>query len=160
MRKKIYLDIIHRLKAARLGIEYFSLWNNDLYSLEKRGVFATPAVFVEFGTIEWSQLQNRARGADLQVRLHIVTKSYATAEDGNPYQDLSLEHLELIEKIDATLQGFQGEGFNHFMLTESVPDHDHTELLHHEECFITHITDFSAQKLQERIPVAQLKISQ
>jgi hypothetical protein len=67
---------------------------------------------------------------------------------GGKYQDRALEHLDLIERIDAEVQGLSGEGFNCFMLVESVTDHDHERVQHDEECFVTHATDTSAVKPQ------------
>jgi len=148
MRKIIYLAIIERLKAARLGIAHFNLWNNHIAYLEKERGYRFPALFVEFEPIEWHQQMNRIRTADLRVRLHIVTKTLATPEDKGKYQNKALEYLDLIEKINAAMQGLCGEGFNAFMLVGSEPDHDHAEILHNVEIFVTHVTDVSARPAQ------------
>lgn len=145
MRERIYKAVIQRLKAHKVGIKYFSLWNNNVYYLTKQKGFRTPAVFVEFEPIQWRQLQNRTREADMRVRLHVVTATLGTPEDGSKYQDRALEFLTLIDRINAAMQGLAGDGFNAFMLAESVPDHDHEEIMHNEECFVTHVTDTSAQ---------------
>ena len=146
MRKKIYLAIIERLKGANIGIERISLWNNNVAFLEKERAFKLPAVFIQFEPIRWGQLQQGVRSADVRIRLHIVTDTLATPEDGSKYQEQALEHLDLIENVGVVMQGFCGDGFNGFMLVESVPDHDHAEVLHNEEVFITRVTDSSAKR--------------
>ncbi len=103
---------------------------------------------MEFEPIQWRQLQNRTREADVRIRLHIVTATLGTPEDGSKYQDRALEFLSLIQRVNTAMQGLGGEGFNAFMLVESVPDHDHEEIMHNEECFVTHVTDTSAQVAQ------------
>lgn len=151
MRKAIYKAICARLNAAQLGIKYINLWNRNTEQLTKQKAFKMPAVFVEFEPINWSQLSRGARSADVRVRLHIVTETLATAEDGGKYQDKALEHLDLIENISAKMQGLAGEGFNCFMRVESVTDHDHEQVQHDEECFVTGVTEISAVKPQTGI---------
>lgn len=146
MRKTIYKAIAARLKGASLGIKYISLWNRNTEQLATQKGFRLPAVFVEFEPIQWSQLQSRARSADLRIRLHIVTETLATPEDGSKYQDQALEHLDLIESISGAIQGLCGDGFNGLMLVESTTDHEHERIEQNEECYITRITDTSAVK--------------
>lgn len=148
MRKTIYKAVSQHLIDAQLGIQYISLWNKNTEQLTKQTAFRMPAVFVEFEPFEWSQLSKGARTADVRVRLHIVTETLATPEADGKYQDKALEHLDLIEKISATIHGLSGNGFNAFMLLESVTDHDHERIEDNQECYITRITDTSAVKPQ------------
>ena len=155
MRKAIYKAVADRLKNQKVGVKFVSLWNRNTEQLSKQKAFRLPAVFVEFEPIEWSQLSRGARSADIRVRLHVVTETLASPEEGGKYQDRALEHLDLIERIDAEVQGLSGEGFNCFMLVESVTDHDHERVQHDEECFVTHATDTSAVKPQAVGKVAE-----
>ena len=148
MRKTIYKAICARLNAAQLGIKYISLWNRNTEQLTKQKAFKMPAVFVEFEPIDWSQLSRGARSADMRVRLHVITETLATPEEGGRYQDRALEHLDLLERVSAAVQGLCGDGFNCFMLVESVTDHDHERVRHDEECYVTRATDSSAIKPQ------------
>ena len=125
MRKAIYKAVAERLKTAKIGIQYISLWNRNTEQLTKQKAFRMPAVFVEFEPIDWSQLSQGARSADIRVRLHVITETLASPEEGGRYQDRALEHLDLLERVSAAVQGLCGDGFNCFMLVESVTDHDH-----------------------------------
>lgn len=148
MRKAIYKAISERLNSAELGVKHINLWNRNTAQLSTQQAFRMPAVFVEFEPMQWSQLGKGARSADLRVRLHIVTETLATPEDGGRYQDKALEHLDLIESISGAIQGLAGNGFNCFMLVESITDHDHERIEDNEECYVTRITDTSAVKPQ------------
>ena len=156
MRKAIYKAVADRLKNQKVGVKFVSLWNRNTEQLSKQKAFRLPAVFVEFEPIEWSQLSRGARSADIRVRLHVVTETLASPEEGGKYQDRALEHLDLIERIGAEVQGLSGEGFNCFMLVESVTDHDHERVQHDEECFVTHATDTSAVKPRQPFTVPGL----
>jgi len=146
MRKAIYKAVAERLKTAKIGIQYISLWNRNTEQLTKQKAFRMPAVFVEFEPIDWSQLSQGARSADIRVRLHVITETLATPEEGGRYQDRALEHLDLLERVSAAVAGLCGDGFNCFMLVESVTDHDHERVQHDEECYVTRATDTSAVK--------------
>lgn len=147
MRKAIYKAVADRLKNTSVGVKSVSMWNSSVVQLSLQNVFPLPAVFVEFEPIEWSQLSRGARSADVRVRLHVVTETPASPEEGK-CQEQILAHLGLIERIDAEVQGLSGEGFNGFVLVESVTAHDHERLQHDQECFVTHATDTSAVKPQ------------
>lgn len=146
MRKLIYQAICNRIIAANLGIGFISLWNNNIEALTKQKTFRLPAVFVEFEPIVWSQLSQRVRTADIGICLHIVTDSLATPEAGGVYQDQALAHLDLIERVSAAITGMPGAGFNALMLTESITDHNHETIQHHEERYTTHVSNNSAAK--------------
>ena len=95
MRKAIYKAVADRLKNSKVGVKFVSLWNRNPEQLSKQKAFRLPAVFVEFEPIEWSQLSRGARSADVRVRLHVVTETLASPEEGGKYQDRALEHLDL-----------------------------------------------------------------
>ena len=111
MRKAIYKAVAERLKTAKIGIQYISLWNRNTEQLTKQKAFRMPAVFVEFEPIDWSQLSQGARSADIRVRLHVITETLASPEEGGRYQDRALEHLDLLERVSAAMQGLCGDGF-------------------------------------------------
>lgn len=151
MRKALYLAIIERLKTAELGIQHISLWNGNIDELSKEQGYCFPAIFIEFEQIQWQQEQQRVRTAQVRIRLHVVTNTCGSPADGSRYQQQGLEHLDLLESIDAAMQGLSGDGFGSFLLVESIPDTDHQSILHNEECFVTQVRDNSAA-----VPRAQL----
>ncbi len=151
MRKKIYLALVERLKTPGLGILHFSLWNKNTEQLTSQAAFRTPAAFVEFEPIVWRQLSMGARDANFRVRLHIVTQTLATPEDGNRYQEQALAHLDLADGANVAVQGLAGDGFGSFTLVETIPDHEHEQLLHEELVYTTHVIDNSAAKQFQRV---------
>lgn len=144
MRKALYLAIIERLKAAELGIQHISLWNGNIDELSKEQGYCFPAIFIEFERIQWQQEQQRVRTAQVRIRLHVVTETLGSPADGSRYQQQGLEHLDLLERINTTMQGLSGDGFGSFLLVESIPDTDHQSILHNEECFVTQVRDTSS----------------
>ena len=144
MRLQIYKAICDRLSAQVPDIKHIDLWNNNIAVLSGGAVWPRPAVFVEFEAIEWRQQQNRARMADIAVRLHIVTDAVSYNGSTDPKQDSALAFLDLLNKVNAAMQGLRGENFAGFMLTTSATNHDHAELIESVERYITRAQDTTA----------------
>ena len=144
MRLQIYKTICDRLTTQVPDIKHLDLWNNNIAVLSGGAVWPRPAVFVEFETIEWRQQQNRARMADIAVRLHIVTDAVSYNGNTDPKQDTALAFLDLLNKVNAAMQGLRGENFAGFMLTTSATNHDHAELIESVERYVTRAQDTSA----------------
>lgn len=159
MRLQIYKAICERLTAQVPDIKHIDLWNNNIAVLSGGAVWPRPAVFVEFETIEWKQLQNRARMADIAVRLHIVTDSVSYNGSKDPKQDTALAFFELLNKVNAAMQGLRGNNLAGFMLTTSATNHDHAELIESVERYITRVQDTSAMlETLQQTNVAKLNI--
>lgn len=144
MRKQVYKAICERLSTDVPDVKHIDLWNNNIEILTGGAVWSRPAVFVEFETIEWRQQQNRARMADIAVRLHIVTDAVSYNGSSDPKQDSALAFLDLINKVNSAMQGLRGDNFAGFMLTTSATNHDHAELIESVERYITRVQDTSA----------------
>lgn len=147
MRTEMYKAICKRIEDAQVGIKHMSLWNNDTELLTEQPGYATPAVFVEFEPIVWEQRQNRVRVAEVRVWLHIVISTMAPAVHKGLFQDKALGVLDQVEKISSAIVGLSGECFNAFMLKESDTDHDHKQIQHHKECFVSCVTESSGGRI-------------
>lgn len=146
MRTTIYKAVIKRIKGAKLGVKHISLWNEQTERLTRVKAFRTPAVFVEFEPIQWQQAGNRTKTADIRVRLHIVTQTLLTPEDGNKSQDAALEYIQLADDLVSAMCGLSGQDFNGFQHIESIPSHNHEQIIQEEEVFICHAKTASTRK--------------
>ena len=159
MRKQIYKAICDRISQQVPEVKHIDLWNNNIAVLSGGAVWPRPAVFIEFETIEWRQQQNRVRMADIAVRLHIVTDAVSYNGSTDPKQDTALAFLDLLNKVNAAMQGLRGENFAGFMLTTSATNHDHAELIESVERYITRAQDTSAMLTSlQQTEVATLNI--
>ncbi len=159
MRKQIYKAICDRISQQVSEVKHIDLWNNNISVLSGGAVWPRPAVFVEFETIEWRQQQNRVRMADIAVRLHIVTDAVSYNGSTDPKQDTALAFLDLLNKVNAAMQGLRGENFAGFMLTTSATNHDHAELIESVERYITRAQDTSAMlDTLQRVKVSSVNI--
>ncbi len=158
MRKQIYQAICERLHEKTPDVAYIDLWNNNIAVLTGGAVWPRPAVFVEFETVEWRQQQQGARRGDVAVRLHIVTDHIVTNGSQDNRQEAALAYFDLIDRINAAMQGLRGENFAGLMLTTSATNHDHAELIESVERYITSAQDITAIPQSKKVVISALDI--
>ena len=73
MRKELY-NLLCRELGAITEIKHIDLWNRNVEFIEQEEGWERPAVFVEFGSIQWKPIVNGVEyRAEPQITLHIVT---------------------------------------------------------------------------------------
>ena len=97
MRKQIYLAIIEKLSEVT-AIQHFDLWNRNVEFIEDE-VYAMPAVFIEFGEINYKSVKDAVQSAILTISLHIVTQVTALSDSGSSTQTDALAFFDLIDSI-------------------------------------------------------------
>lgn len=127
-------------------IKTFDLWNEQVARIKEQRPFVVPAVFIEFRPIMWGQTGRRAKYADVEVRLHILTATLATPN--SPYKEQALFRLALIRAIEQAFVGFSGKAkdgrsFGTFVHIESESDHNHEEVREDLEIWRTRCYDCS-----------------
>ena len=124
-RLKLYTDIVMAMRSEVPEIKTFDLWNRQVEFLQEDTAFECPALFIEFGAIQWAQkYKETCRGLEGlgEVRLHLVTDWHAH-EDG-------VTAMQLSEKMFQALLEMPGVadyqlGFPSHTLT----NHDHEEVM-------------------------------
>ena len=151
MRKQIFTAIAEKLLTVP-GIDYVDLWNDNGAHFAGGAVYPLPSVFVEFDPIEWHQQNNAARRADINVRLHILSRA-SSARHGSrdPAMAEALQRFDLLDSINAAMQGLRGENFAGFMHTVSATNHAHAEIVEDVECFRTSAQDITAMRPMSRV---------
>lgn len=145
MRKQIFMAIAEAL-AALPDIQFVDLWNNQVQLLNGGSAFPFNAVFIEFETVEWKQQNMGARRGALAVRLHVITRAVPTHGYNDPRMGEALALFDLLDTINATMQGLRGENFSGFMLTTSATNHDHAEIVENVERFVCGVQDTTAMR--------------
>lgn len=129
--------------AVNYAIRHIGLWNRQVEFIEEEAVFDFPAVFIEFGKMEWAHEPGGGQYTPLLMGLHVLER-WTPTSCGE-----SLAYLDLLEQINACLNGFCGNCFASMERVTSIPCHDHGEILENTEVFRTRAYDASA--IRERI---------
>lgn len=136
-RKEVYKELCKRLKAVQgVEIRHIDLWNENIVYIEQEEGWERPAVFVEFGAIQWKAFAgDRVQRGTFHVRLHIVTDWVGSAADGSDNQEEALEVFDLSEAIQAALQDMDGGVCSTLELVETHTNHNHEEIVESIEVY-------------------------
>ena len=137
MRAAIYNLIASALPESVCHID---LWNEQRLFAETEQPFQTPAVFIEFTDIQWTQQLHGVRDAVVGVRLHIVTDSRV-----GDWSDV-LDSLALSDDIASALHGLHNQlGIDSLTLVGTHTDHNFDELRDDIETYQCHVTQTPTQ---------------
>lgn len=138
MRANIYKALVEKLKEytdeqGNQVFKHFDLWNEQVDFIEDETPFDTPAIFIEFRSINWSDtMQNMQRGT-LPIRLHVVTEWKGSTNDGSIYQENALKRLDLVDNMAGHLFNWRTTEGNtdiqRMQRTASYTNHNHGELV-------------------------------
>lgn len=140
-------QIVEAGETPDYAIKHIGLWNRQVEFITEESPFPMPAVFVEFGKISWRHQPGGIQDADLTVGLHVLTTAIPEGFDGAEF------HLELLDKINACLQGFEGDCWGSFKRSASIPCHDHEEIIDDTEVYQAMVYDLSGKKEPVKYPV-------
>lgn len=159
MRKQIFKAIAQRIAERCPDIKFIDLWNEHVVEVATSVPWPLPAVFIEFEQYEVRQLSRWQREADVPVRLHIVTRSVPYAGGAADKRiDLALSYFDLIDHVNAAMQGLSGTGFTAFQLTASATNHNHAELMENIERWLTRAVDATAERPQQKTILTDMQI--
>lgn len=120
MREELYNAVKRLIEEKLTAVKYVDMWNQNVEFAEEEDAWPRPAVFIEFGTIEWRPFQGAGRRGSGTVRIHLVTDwnegGYGTAFG------LGLQLVQLLE-------GLGGDGFDSMTLLSTDTNHSHEEML-------------------------------
>lgn len=149
MRKAVFKTIAEAV-ATIPGVQFVDLWNNQVQTINGGTAFPFNAVFVEFEAVEWKQQNMGARRGTLAVRLHIVSRAVPTHGHNDPRINEALQIFDLLDNINAVMQGLRGDHFTGFMLTTSATNHDHSEIVENVERYVCDVQDITAMRKMQR----------
>lgn len=142
-RQKLYEDISATIKEHMPIVAHVGLWNEDVTFVEQDAPWSRPAVFVEFGDIEWERVKAtdfgkcvRGRG---NIRLHVVTDW--TDDSGYTAAFKIIEDMwEALEQIpdDSTQEETKPKSVSSYSVsypTLTQTNHNHEGLLENIETF-------------------------
>ena len=144
MRANIYKALVEKLKAytdaeGKQVFKHFDLWNEQVDFIEDETPFETPAVFVEFKTISWSDTMQHVQRGTLPIRFHVVTEWKGATNDGSIYQDEALKRLDLVDGMASFLFNWMhekdGVNIQRMQRNTTYTNHNHGELVEDIEDF-------------------------
>lgn len=158
MRKQIFQAISTRLGESVPEIRTIDLWHGQTAAIGEGASWPLPAVFVEFEPIVWSQTGNGGRCGDVGVNLHLVSQVTATTGAADPNMADKLAFFDLVDKVNAALQGMRGDHFAGFQLTASTTGQDNPELMESIERHVTRVQDVTSMREMTKAQITTVNL--
>ena len=139
-----FYDVIVSGRPVPVGFEraikHIDLWNHNVDFIEQEENWERPAVFVEFGSIVWQQMDKplssrryRCRGSI--VSLHVVTDWQGSSASDSECREDSLKVFDLLHAVRMSVNGLRGVHFCRVEMLSSSTNHNHEDLLENIESF-------------------------
>lgn len=121
MRIELYRAVVQRLKEQVPEVVHTDMWNRNVEYVDMDEPWSRPAVFVEFGPIEWYPLKDvgRFRGTG-RMQLHVVTEWHGAGDE---------EPFVLTDRVSSALVGLQAGTSGPLQLLQTHTNHDHEGLV-------------------------------
>ena len=135
--KLLYQELRTQLEG-NTSANHVRLWNNQI-SLSEQGEqipFQTPAVFIDYPSIEWLSVGKGVQTADLTIRFYVVFESFATSEN-----EEDLDVFDLREEVYLALQDFKPTDAGKLTRISENTDITHTNLYVWQMDYVTKYTD-------------------
>lgn len=123
-REELYQELLDKLMQVK-GVEHVDLWNQQTEFMEEEAPFRMPAVFVEFGDIEWNVQKDAFRGFG-ELRLHTVLPWSTEAP---------VEAWRLTDRIWGALTRLDGKYFSGSYPSMTIPNKSHGEIFENIDVF-------------------------
>lgn len=126
MTRELYAAIVTALESIKENgeqlVKHIDLWNQNVEFIEQESPWLRPAVFVEFGTVQWKPLKSSVMTGELIMTLHIVT-------DYSGEREQLLKTFDILRMTAQALAGIRGDGFHRCLLLDESVNHNHEDLV-------------------------------
>lgn len=132
MRAELLEAIIDCIKTHIPEVKHIDLWNHNVEFIEQEDAWERPAVFVEFGAVDWSITSGgKYLTGKCSVMIHTVT-------DWMPGNHKTA--FVLCEKITSALNGLTGSNFRGMVLERTLTNHNHEDILENIDSFAVRVS--------------------
>lgn len=147
MKEIIFEKIKARIVARVPEIKTFGLFNNQFNTEKQVNAFTYPAMFVEFGSIDWKTQQRRIQVGNCKIMFHVGVETLKTDSFANRIDKPStdLEILLLLKKIHTAIQGFDDELFTPLARVDEQQNTDHDGVLSWIVSYSSQLSDDGAE---------------
>lgn len=134
-------------------ILHVDLWHDQVDYLSEEHPFPTPAVFLEFTTLNVADNGELMQTTDLQVDIYVYYETFADTYNGAKMQNEALEFLDLLLMIGLMFHGRSGEHFHQMRRSGTFRQESGGSGNLYRMQFQTNVSEFSALNLHNHVVV-------
>lgn len=116
-------SILQALTEAltNIGIQHVDVWNHNVEFIDQEQAWHRPAVFVEFGDMQWQYVKEGHRRTRFQLMLHLVC-------DYTEQGDMESQ-WELSDTVISAIRGINAADFDISTVESTQTNHNHEDLI-------------------------------
>ena len=119
MIQELYTNLNTYIQAEVPAIQHIALWNNQIKRINQESVFAFPALFIAFPTVQYLDYPNGQQLADINVEFYLCT---------NTLDAESLEMFTVADTLHKALQNYSATNTGPFSRHSLNTDTDHENI--------------------------------
>jgi hypothetical protein len=140
-------------------ILYIDLWHEQVNFLTEEHPFPTPAVFLEFNTLDVEDNGKKVQRLRTQVDLYLFYETFSDTYTNAIMQDDALSYLDLISKLNAIFHGTSGTNFFEMQKTGMKREDSGGAGNLYRLTFECDVHDYSAEKIYDDVDTADKELS-
>ncbi len=133
--KAIYLTL-KQYTLQKMAVKHVGLWNDQLSNIEDEISFERPAIFIELGEVQWTNVNKNGKRGTLPITLHLVTDCH----DVYAGDSSALDSLDLMDNVADKFDGLKIELCTPFIPSATAVDNNHGNLIHNQVSYTTEVT--------------------
>lgn len=141
-----YAELRERLETLP-EFEHIDLWHDQVNYLSEEHPFPTPAVFLEFNTLQVDDAGELTQTTTLQIDFHVFYETFADTYEGAAMQDEALTYLDLLLLVGLMFHGRSGTNFHQMRRTGTTREETGGAGNLYRITFETNISEFSGLNL-------------
>lgn len=110
--KDLYIELAEKISDGLEQVQWVDLWHNQVNFLEEEHPFPSPAVFLQFRSMEIEDQGNKAQKVKLQVDCFVFYETFADTYHDSWNADKALVFIELLNDVYALLHATSGENYS------------------------------------------------
>lgn len=157
--KELYKELSAMLRQSIHEVKWIDLWHNQVNFLTEEHPFPSPAVFLQFRTLNVADAGLKVQNLKIQVDAFLFYETFADTYDESWNQEEALEFLDILSKIHATLHGTDGESYSSMRRIGFSPVDTGGAGNTYQISFECILTDYSAMRGLTDAEIEEIKIT-
>lgn len=110
--KEMYTEIAEKIQHFLPKIEFIDLWHEQVSYLTEELPFPTPAVFIDFNTIDTEDMGELVQQLEVQIDMRLFYETFSDTYKGAVMQQEALSFLDSLTELHALFHGKSGTSYS------------------------------------------------
>lgn len=156
--KDLYTELATKIKTAIPAVKWIDLWHNQVNFLSEEHPFPTPAVFLNFRTLQVDDTGQRAQAVRMQVDCFVYYETFADTYEGSWNQSSALDFLNLLNNLQAILHASDGLNYSSMRRIGMNPVDTGDAGNTYQVSFECTLMDYAAQRMYDDTTVDEMTV--